>query len=138
MGCGRVGATVAGRLRDEGHEVTVLDLDRQAFRRLPDGFDGQRVIGSGTDERVLRRAGIERADAFFAVTQGDNRNLFAAQMAKHMFGVRDVVVRVYDPLRCELFRELGLNTFSPTDISADIAYRAIIDGRDAPAAAGSE
>jgi trk system potassium uptake protein TrkA len=127
MGCGRVGSTVAGRLDAEGHDVTVIDLETQAFRRLPDGFAGERLAGSGVDDRVLIAAGIREADAFLALTQGDNRNLLASQMAKHLFRVQSVVTRVYDPLRAELFGRLGIRTFSPTLVSADLAYDALLE-----------
>ncbi len=129
MGCGRVGSTVASRLDGEGHQVTIVDLDTQAFRRLPSGFSGSRFAGSGVDDRVLIAAGIREADAFLALTQGDNRNLLAAQMAKHLFRVQTVVTRVYDPHRAELFGRLGLRTFSPTNISADLAYEALLEDR---------
>jgi len=125
MGCGRVGSTLAGRLHREGHDVTVIDTDANAFRRLPDDFGGRTLIGSGVDDRVLRRAGIETADAFIALTQGDNRNLLASQKAKHLFNVQSVVTRVYDPYRAELFGEIGLQTFSPTNISVDLAHEAL-------------
>lgn len=125
MGCGRVGSTVAGRLDAEGHDVTIIDLDTRAFRRLPGGFGGERLAGSGTDDRTLVAAGVREADAFIALTQGDNRNLMASQMARHLFSVPTVVTRVYDPLRAELFGRLGLRTFSPTRISADLALDAL-------------
>ena len=126
MGCGRVGSTVAGRLDSEGHDVTIIDLDTRAFRRLPDAFGGERLRGSGTDDRILVAAGVREADAFIALTQGDNRNLMASQMARHLFSVPTVVTRVYDPLRAELFGRLGLRTFSPTRISADLALDALL------------
>ena len=126
MGCGRVGSTVAARLDSEGHQVTIIDAASQSFRRLPDGFSGERLSGSGTDDRVLIAAGVREADAFLALTQGDNRNLFASQMAKHLFNVQTVVTRVYDPLRAELFDRLGLRTFSPTRISADLAIGSLL------------
>ena len=129
MGCGRVGASVAARLDDEGHEVSIVDLEVESFRRLPPGFGGEKLAGSAVDDRVLVAAGIREADAFLALTQGDNRNLFASQMAKHVFGVRNVVVRVYDPLRAEIFGRLGLRTFSPTRISADLAYESLLGKR---------
>lgn len=114
MGCGRVGSTLAVDLDRDGHEVTVLDLNASQFRRLPAEFKGVSVVGNGIDQDTLRRAGIESADAFAAVTQGDNRNLMAAQIAKHIFGVPRVVCRIYDPMREELYRGLGLETVSPT------------------------
>jgi trk system potassium uptake protein TrkA len=125
MGCGRVGAALATRLEHEGHEVVVLDTDPYAFRRLPSDFKGERLVGSGFDHHTLETAGITTADAFLSLTQGDNRNLLAAQMAKHLFGVAIVVARVYDPFRGEIFANLGLRTFSPTNIGAEMAYEAL-------------
>lgn len=138
MGCGRVGATVATSLSADGHAVTIIDADANAFRRLPPEFIGERLVGSGTDERMLERAGVRGADAFLALTQGDNRNLLAAQIAKHIFDVPRVVARVYDPLRSELFGRLGLRTFSPTSIGADMALRALEGTGDVSAALGEE
>jgi len=120
MGCGRVGARLAGLLDADGHSVTILDTDAYSFRRLPPKFDGTALIGNGINEEVLKRAGIEEADAFVAVTQGDNRNVMATQIAKHIFNVPKVVCRIYDPLRQELYSTLGLETFSPTTIFAQI------------------
>jgi trk system potassium uptake protein TrkA len=125
MGCGRVGAAVATRLAEEGHAVTVLDTDGFAFSRLPPDFTGKCLDGSGTDDRMLEEAGIRRADAFVALASGDNRNILAAQKAKHMFGVKIVVSRVKDPYRSELFARLGLRTFSPTKVGAELAYDSI-------------
>jgi len=120
MGCGRVGAQLAGLLDAEGHAVTVLDIDSYSFRRLPPEFNGTALIGSGADEETLKKAGIEEADIFVALTQGDNRNVMAAQIAKHIFNVPRVVCRIYDPLRQELYNTLGLETFSPTTIFAQM------------------
>ena len=120
MGCGRVGAQLAGLLAADGHTVTVLDNDAYSFRRLPPDFNGTALVGNGLDEEVLKRAGIEEADAFVVVTQGDNRNVMAAQMAKHIFNVPKVVCRIYDPLRQELYNTLGLETISPTTVFAQI------------------
>ena len=125
MGCGRVGSTIAARLEREGNTVTVVDTDPYSFRRLPSDFNGETIVGSGYDDHVLEAAGIRRADAFLALTQGDNRNLLASQMAKHLFGVKTVVARVYDPFRGEIFANLGLRTFSPTNIGAEMAYEAL-------------
>ena len=116
MGCGRVGAHLSGLLDSDGHQVTILDTNDYSFRRLPPGFSGTALLGDGTDEEVLKKAGIEEADAFVAVTQGDNRNVMAAQIAKHIFNVPKVICRFYDPLRKELYESLGLDTFSPTTI----------------------
>jgi trk system potassium uptake protein TrkA len=120
MGCGRVGAQLAELLDGNGHQVTVLDTDAYSFRRLPPTFNGTALLGNGTDEDVLKRAGIEEADAFVAVTQGDNRNVMAAQIAKHIFNVPKVICRIYDPLRRELYSTLGLEAFSPTTIFAQM------------------
>ncbi|TET18295.1 MAG: TrkA family potassium uptake protein [Dehalococcoidia bacterium] len=120
MGCGRVGAQLAGLLDTDGHSVTILDTDAYSFRRLPPTFNGIALIGNGLNEEVLKKAGIEEADAFVAVTQGDNRNVMAAQIAKHIFNVPKVVCRIYDPLRQELYNTLGLEAFSPTTIFAQM------------------
>jgi trk system potassium uptake protein TrkA len=114
MGSGRVGARVAGLLDHSGNAITVIDTDSRAFRRLPAGFGGETVIGTGIDEDVLRKAGIEDADAFIAVTNGDNRNIMAAQVARLVFKVPVVVCRIYDPVREDTYRRLGLTTVCPT------------------------
>ena len=118
MGCGRVGSQLAGLLDGGGHPVTILDTDAYSFRRLPLAFGGTALVGSGTDEGALKKAGIEEADAFVALTNGDNRNVMAAQIAKHIFNVPRVICRLYDPLRQELYETLGLEAFSPTTIFA--------------------
>ena len=120
MGCGRVGGRLAGLLDADGHEVIVIDTDSYSFRRLPPEFNGKALVGNGTDEDVLKRAGIEEADAFIALTQGDNRNVLAAQIAKHIFNVPRVICRFYDPLRQELYQSLGLETHSPTTMFAQM------------------
>jgi len=120
MGCGRLGARIAGMLEAQGHSLTVIDSNETAFRRLPSAFRGARVVGNGMDSSTLERAGIESADAFLALTQGDNRNYFSSQMAHEVYHVRRVLCRVYDPVREEIFRELGLETFSPTSFGAQI------------------
>ena len=119
MGCGRVGARVASLLSRGGHEVTILDINPSAFRRLEEDFNGTRMVGNGIDVDVLRRAGIERADVFIASTQGDNRNVMASEVARHIFNVPKVVARIYDPLRQETFDLLGIETISPTVVGAN-------------------
>lgn len=114
MGCGRVGARIAGLLDHTGNDVTVIDTDSRSFRRLPAGFGGETMIGTGIDEDVLRQAGIEDADAFIAVTNGDNRNIMAAQVARIVFEVPVVICRIYDPVREDIYRRLGLTTVCPT------------------------
>ena len=120
MGCGRVGAKLAGLLDSDGHSVIILDTDAYSFRRLPSDFKGTALVGNGLDQEALKRASIEEADAFVAVTQGDNRNVMATQIAKHIFHVPKVVCRIYDPLRQELYSTLGLETLSPTTIFAQM------------------
>jgi len=120
MGCGRTGARLAGLLDADGHQVTILDMDSYAFRRLPGEFHGIALVGNGLDEEDLRRAGIEDTEVFVAVSQGDNRNIMSAQIAKHLFNVKRVVCRIYDPLRQEIFGTLGIEAFSPTRIFADM------------------
>ena len=120
MGCGRVGARLAGLLDVDGHSVTVVDTNSFSFRRLPPGFKGVALAGNGLDQEVLKKAGVEEADVFIAVTQGDNRNVMAAQIAKHIFNVPRSVCRIYDPLRQELYNTLGLETISPTTVFAQL------------------
>jgi trk system potassium uptake protein len=120
MGCGRTGALLATMLDAEGHQITILDLNDYSFRRLPADFKGTALVGDGTDDLTLKKAGIEDANAFVAVTQGDNRNILAAQIARHVFNVPKVVLRIYDPLRRELYNDLGLEAFSPTTIFAQL------------------
>jgi len=125
MGCGRVGAQLAGLLDADRHEVTVLDTDAYSFRRLSPTFGGTALIGNGIDEEALKRAGIEKADVFVALTQGDNRNVMATQIAKHIFNVPKAICRIYDPLRQELYNTLGIETFSPTTIFAQLVKERI-------------
>ena len=120
MGCGRVGARLASLLDEDGHEVTVLDNDIYSFRRLPSTFGGAALFGNGINEESLKKAGIEGADIFVALTQGDNRNVMACQIAKHIFNVPRVMCRIYDPLRGEMYAALGLETISPTKIFAQM------------------
>ena len=120
MGCGRVGAHLAGLLDSDGHSVTILNNNAYSFRRLPPDFKGTALVGNGLDQEALKKAGIEEADIFVALTQGDNRNVMATQIAKHIFSVPKVVCRIYDPLRQELYSTLGLETLSPTTVFAQM------------------
>ena len=120
MGCGRVGAQLASLLDADGHQITVLDIDAHSFRRLPPSFGGTALVGDGTDEEMLKKAGIAEADAFVAVTQGDNRNVMGAQIAKNIFNVRRVICRIYDPLRKDVYEALGLEAVSPTTVFAQL------------------
>jgi trk system potassium uptake protein len=132
MGCGRVGARLALMLTHAGHDVTVMDVKSSAFSRLGSEFKGSTVLGDAIDQEVLKRAGIERADAFVAATQGDNRNIMASQIAKHVFGIKRVVTRIYDPLRSDTFAALGLQAISPTIIGAS-AFHEELTGEPASA-----
>jgi trk system potassium uptake protein len=120
VGCGRVGSQIAADMDRFGHQVVIIDKDPNQFSRaatrgvLTTDFKGDQVVGNGTDADVLRRAGIEDADGFVAVTEGDNRNIMAAQVAKHVFKVPRVVARIYDPERAEAYELLGLHTICPT------------------------
>jgi trk system potassium uptake protein TrkA len=121
MGCGRVGSRLAIMLDREGHNVTTVDMNAYQFERfLPESFKGRKITGNGIDQDVLRRAGIEQADAFVAVTAGDNRNVMATQIAKHVFSVPRVVCRIYDPIREEMYRRLGIRTVAPTKVLAQL------------------
>ncbi|MDP2728940.1 MAG: TrkA family potassium uptake protein [Dehalococcoidales bacterium] len=120
MGCGRVGGRLAGLLDKDGHQVAILDTDSYSFRRLPPDFKGTALVGNAIDEEALKRAGITEADVFFALTQGDNRNVLAAQIARHVFHVPRVICRIYDPLRQEMYSSLGIESLSPTLIFAQM------------------
>lgn len=127
VGCGRVGARIATKLDRQGHDVSIVDLQTAAFRRLDPEFSGRAVTGTGIDEDVLRSAGITEADAFVAVTNGDNRNLMAAQVAKVMFGVERVAARVYDPVRAETFRDMGVETICSTIVMSDLFINTVME-----------
>ncbi|MEW6232803.1 MAG: TrkA family potassium uptake protein [Chloroflexota bacterium] len=128
LGCGRVGAALATMLDAEGHSVTVIDQNSDAFRRLGAGYKGNMVLGTGIDEDVLRSAGIEKADAFAAVTNGDNTNIMASQIASTIFHVPRVVTRIYDPIREETYRTLGLDTICPTSVGARLFKERLLAG----------
>lgn len=119
VGCGRVGAGLAERLARAGHDVVVVDISSDAFGKLEEDFPGQAIRGDGTDEGVLRRVGAESADWFFALTEGDNRNILAAQLASETFGVEHVVAKVNDPVRAEAYTMLGLATICRTRLLVD-------------------
>ncbi len=125
MGCGRLGAQLATILEGDGHEIAILDLDKYAFDHLPPDFKGRKILGDGTDQDTLRRAEAERADAFVAATRGDNRNALAAQVAKHVFQIERVGSVIFDPIREEVYRELGMRTINPTKIEAQLLRESI-------------
>ena len=127
IGCGRVGAFLAGLLDSAGDTVTIVDIDRGAFLHLPRDFKGTTLLGDGTDLDVLRQASIESADTFISLTQGDNRNIMAAQIAAKIFGIKKVIAKVNDPIRAFAYRQEGLETFSRTSILATL-LQAMITG----------
>jgi trk system potassium uptake protein TrkA len=126
MGCGRVGSTIAHILEDQGHSVAVIDQDVEAFRKLRPGFRGTKVTGVGFDRDVLIEAGIENADAFAAVSSGDNSNVIAARVARESFGVKQVAARIYDPRRAEVYQRLGIPTVATVRWTADQMLRRLL------------
>ena len=131
VGCGRVGARVATELDQRGENVTVIDVSARSFSRLPASFKGETVRGNGTDEDIMRSAGAEQADIVMALTDGDNRNALAAQLAKHRFGTPRVIAKINDPLRGEAYRALGLETICRTIILGDALVTAALEGPEA-------
>jgi trk system potassium uptake protein TrkA len=126
MGCGRVGSVLARGLELGGHSVAIVDRDAGAFRRLPAEFGGQRVTGIGFDRDTLIEAGIERAEAFAAVSSGDNSNIIAARVARETFGVENVVARIYDPRRADVYQKLGIPTVATVRWTADQVLRRLL------------
>ena len=126
MGCGRVGSTLAHNLEERGHSVAVIDQNADAFRRLGPDFQGTTVNGTGFDGDVLRQAGIERADAFAAVSSGDNSNIISARLARETFGVSRVVARIYDPRRAQVYERLGIPTVATVRWTADRIFRHLV------------
>ena len=126
MGCGRVGSTLARSLEDRNHTVSVIDSEPDAFRRLGPGFNGDKIAGIGFDQEVLEKAGIRRADAFAAVSSGDNSNIIAARVARETFGIQQVVARIYDPGRAEVYQRLGITTVATVKWTADQVLRRIL------------
>jgi trk system potassium uptake protein len=126
MGCGRLGSTLAQNLDGRGHSVAVIDQNADAFRRLPAEFNGTTVTGIGFDRDVLRAAGIERADAFAAVSSGDNSNIISARLARETFGVARVVARIYDARRAQVYERLGIPTVATIRWAADRMVRHLV------------
>jgi trk system potassium uptake protein TrkA len=119
VGCGRVGSVLAASFDKAGHEVIILDLTSRAFDRLPSSFKGTALRGDGTDEDILRRAGAQDADIFIAMTEGDNRNVMAAQLAQEALGAKKVIAKINDPVRAEAYADLGLAALCRTNLMAD-------------------
>jgi trk system potassium uptake protein len=126
MGCGRVGSTLARSLEERNHTVAVIDQASDAFRRLGPSFSGTTITGVGFDREVLMRAGIDRADGFAAVSSGDNSNIISARVAREQFGIDNVVARIYDPGRAEVYERLGIPTVATVTWSADQVLRRLL------------
>jgi trk system potassium uptake protein len=126
MGCGRVGASLSAGLERLGHEVAVIDQDVQAFRRLGTDFRGRQVVGQGFHREVLTEAGIEKADAFAAVSSGDNSNILSARVARETFGVERVVARIYDAKRAAVYERLGIPTVATVPWTTDRFMRMVL------------
>jgi trk system potassium uptake protein len=126
MGCGRVGSALAGQLERLGHEVAVIDRNSQAFRRLSPDFRGLQVIGEGYHRDVLVEAGVERAEAFAAVSSGDNSNIISARVARETFGIERVVARIYDAKRAAVYERLGIPTVATVPWSTDRLMRMLL------------
>jgi trk system potassium uptake protein TrkA len=133
VGCGRVGSRLAAELDGEGHDVTIVDREPSAFDKgsargvFGSDFRGNFVVGDGTDAELLRRAGVEDADWFVVLTEGDNRNIMAAQIAQDIYKVPKVVCRIYDPIREEAYRKMGLHSFCPTIEGAALVRRMLTE-----------
>jgi trk system potassium uptake protein len=128
VGCGRVGSELAGHLEKTGHTVAIIDKNAGAFRRLPSSFTGQRVVGFGFDRDNLEEAGIERAGALAAVTNGDNSNILVARIARETFGIERVVARIYDPRRAVIYQRLGIPTVATVAWTTDQVNRRLLPG----------
>ncbi|MEA3494190.1 MAG: TrkA family potassium uptake protein [Candidatus Margulisiibacteriota bacterium] len=126
VGCGRVGSELAQILSQEGHNVVIIDKNSKSFKRLGPDFNGISITGIGFDPDILKRAGVERADALAAVTNGDNSNIMVSQIAKKIYNVPRVITRIYDPLRADIYKKFGLNTISTTTIVAQIFRSALL------------
>jgi len=129
VGCGRVGSELAKLLSSEGHAVVVIDKDQASFDRLGESFNGVTLVGNGFDLALLKQAGVEKADSFCAVTNGDNTNLISAQVAKKIFKVPKVIARIYDPARAHIYATLGLDILSGTILFAAMIRDKIIESR---------
>jgi trk system potassium uptake protein len=131
VGCGRVGSGLAANLEKGGHSVAVVDRQAKAFRRLPDDFAGDKVVGVGFDRDRLQQAGIERADAVAAVTNGDNSNIVVARVARETFGIERVVARIYDARRAAIYERLGIPTIATVQWTTERVLRRILPGQPA-------
>jgi trk system potassium uptake protein len=126
MGCGRVGSSLARNLERRNHTVAIIDQNPDAFRRLGPTYSGRKVMGFGFDRDVLREALIDRADAFAAVSSGDNSNIISARVARETFGIHNVVARIYDPGRAEIYQRLGIPTVATVRWTTDQILRRLL------------
>lgn len=139
VGCGRVGSSLANNLSREGHRVTVIDREARAMqRRLDPDFAGTKIVGNAMDEDVLIRAGLREADVVITLTEGDNRNIMIAQIAREKFGVGKVLARIVDPLRALAYRELGIDSVDQTTIMSAYMRRAVLGEPACETAAAGE
>ncbi len=132
MGCGRVGSTLARSLEKRGHTVAVIDLDVESFRRLGPDFAGKTITGVGIDRELLQEAGNEQADGFAAVSSGDNSNILSARVVRETFSVENVVARIYDPGRAEVYERLGIPTVATVRWTADQVLRRLLPAGSEP------
>jgi trk system potassium uptake protein TrkA len=130
MGCGRVGAELTMQLSGAGHTVSIIDKRKQAFERLPPGFEAKTVVGVGFDREVLETAGIKEADAFVAVSNGDNSNIVSARVAREHFGIPKVVARIYDPRRADIYERLNIPTIASVRWAAKQVQYLLFHGRE--------
>ena len=126
VGCGRVGSGLARALVDEGHTVAIIDRRKQSFRRLPAEWTGERIVGSGFDRDDLERAGAKSADALAAVTSGDNTNILTVRIARESYHIPNVVARIYDPRRAEIYQRLGIPTVATVTWTIDQVHRRLV------------
>ena len=126
LGCGRVGSTIATMMDREGHDVTMIDQNPDSFRRLGKDYAGKKITGNGIDEDTLRRANVQDCDAFVAVTNGDNRNIMSAQMAKVRFDAKKVIARIYDPIRASAYANMEVETLCTTCVGAGLMHDMIL------------
>jgi len=130
LGCGRVGSTLARQLAVDGYAVTVIDSTADSFRRLGGKFKGTKIVGNGLDQDTMRKAGVEHSNVFIAVTQGDNTNIMAVQIAREVFGAKRVVARLYDPIRSQAYREMGIVTLCTTTLAAGLIRSTVTESSE--------
>jgi trk system potassium uptake protein TrkA len=127
LGCGRIGSTLARLMSKDGHDVCIIDQKSEAFRRLGKDYTGHTILGNGIDEEILKKAGIENADSFVAVTNGDNTNIMSVQIAKEKFQVPKVIARIYDPIRACTYKDWGIETLCTTVVGARLIRDYLLD-----------